>query len=152
MENSCYKDIVYKIIGCAMTVHQELRWALAEQIYQEALCMELHDNGIDCLREVEVKCYYKGRPLKKMYKMDILVGDVVVEVKSVSALLPEHRAQLCNYLRLTHKSIGLLINFCETNLKGERWVYDKVNNECFLVDRHMKPLNNYSLSLLNSNT
>ena len=141
MEKNNYKNIVYKIIGCAMTVHRELGWALAEQIYQEALCMELFDNDIEAQREVGIKCYYKKRPLKKMYKMDLLVGDIILEIKSVSALMPEHRAQLCNYLRLTHKPVGILINFGEPNLIGERWMYDETTNECFLVDRNMEPLN-----------
>lgn len=141
MEDSNYKNIVYKIIGCAMIVHRELGWALAEQIYQEALCMELFDNDIESQREVWIKCYYKKRLLKKMYKMDLLVGDVIVEIKSVSALMPEHRAQLCNYLRLTHKPVGLLINFGEVNLIGERWMYNETTNECFLVDRNMEPIN-----------
>ena len=135
-----YKEIVYKIIGAAMAVHTELRWGLLEQVYQEALHIELLDRGIDNQLEQEITVHYKHHTLDKKYKMDIVVGEIIVELKSVSKLLPAHRAQLCNYLRLTRKPVGLLINFGGKNLIGERWGYDKASNMCFLVDRNMLPI------------
>ena len=63
--------------------------------------------------------------MEKFYKMDIVVGDVVVELKSVEELNSAHRAQLFNYLRLTKKPIGLLINFGQPSLQGERYGYDE---------------------------
>ena len=123
-----------------MAVHSELSWGLLEAVYQEALHLELLDRGIDNLREQEVPVYYKSHVLDKMYKMDIVVDDIIVELKSVTKLAPEHRAQLCNYLRLTRKPLGLLINFGEKSLIGERWAYDKDTNECFIVDRKMDPI------------
>jgi hypothetical protein len=72
--------------------------------------------------------------------MDLVVGDVVVEMKSVSELITAHRAQLCNYLRLTQKPIGILLNFGEESLVGERWAYDKETNRCYVVDRNMQPV------------
>ena len=135
-----YKDIVYKIIGAAMTVHSELNWGLLEPVYQEAMHLELLDRGIDNQREKEIEIYYKHHILNKKYLMDIVVDDIIVELKSVTHLSPAHRAQLCNYLRLTRKPLGLLINFGEEDLKGERWAYDEDTNECFIVDRNMDPL------------
>ena len=75
--------------------------------------------------------------------MDIVVEDIIVELKSVREIVPAHRAQLCNYLRLTHKSVGLLINFGESSLVGERWVYDVETNDCFIVNREMNPISEY---------
>ena len=72
--------------------------------------------------------------------MDIVVDDIIVELKSVTSLVSGHRAQLCNYLRLTRKPLGLLINFGEESLIGERWAYDQSTNECFLVDKNMVPI------------
>ncbi len=135
-----YSDIVYKIIGASMAVHSELRWGLLEPIYQEALHLELSDRGIENQREQEITIQYKHHMLEKKYKMDIVVGDIVVELKSVAQLSAAHRAQLCNYLRLTRMPVGLLINFGEKDLMAERWVYDEKSNECFLVDRRMKPI------------
>lgn len=139
-DRSNFSALVYCIIGAAMEVHRVLDSRLPEPIYQEALYLELKDKGIESMREVEIKSYYKEHLLEKKYKMDFVVGDVVVELKSVSKLLPDHRAQLCSYLRLTKKPIGLLINFGEASLIGERWAYDEITNHCFLVDKNMNPI------------
>ena len=135
-----FANTVYHIIGAAMEVHSELSFGLLEPVYQEALHLELQERGIDNEREKEIKIYYKNHLLDKNYKMDIVVDDIIVELKSVSQLVPAHRAQLCNYLRLTKKPIGLLINFGEESLIGERWAYDEETNECILVDRNMDPV------------
>ena len=140
LELSKYSNKVYKIIGAAMAVHSELNWGLLEPVYQEALHLELLDCGIENEREKEIEVYYKKHLLNKKYKMDIVVDDIIVELKSVTSLAPAHRAQLCNYLRLTRKPLGLLINFGEESLIGERWAYDEDTNECFIVDRNMEPI------------
>lgn len=125
-----------------MMVHSEMGWGLLEPVYQEALHLELLDRGIVNERELEIPVYYKNHLLDKKYKMDIVVDDIIVELKSVTKLVSAHRAQLCNYLRLTRKPLGLLINFGEESLIGERWAYDEETNECFIVDRNMEPLSN----------
>ena len=136
-----YKDSVYEVIGAAMDVYNELGFGLRETVYQEALALELNSRGILCEREKEVHIYYKGEALKQFYKMDMLVeNDIIVETKGVVELCAEHRAQLFNYMRLTQKPIGLLINFGDyDNLYGERYVLDD-NNLCFRVDKNMMPL------------
>ena len=141
MDIKDYKDIVYKIIGSAMKVHDELGWGLLEPIYNEALHLELLDQGIDNEREEHLPCFYKHHQLEKYYQMDLVVGDIIVELKSVSELTPVHRAQLFNYLRLTKKPIGLLINFGQSYLQGERYAYCEYTNECLLLDRNMDVIN-----------
>ena len=131
-----------------MTVHSELGYGLLEPIYQEALHLELLDCGIANDREIEIPVYYKKHLLEKKYRMDILLDDIIVELKSVTNLVPAHRAQLCNYLRLTRKPLGLLINFGEESLIGERWAYDADTNECFIVDRNMEPIDEADYSYL----
>ena len=135
-----YKDTVYQIIGAAMNVHDELSWGLLEPIYNEALHLELLDNNIANEREKHLPCYYKHHQLEKYYQMDIMVGDVVVELKSVDELNSAHRAQLFNYLRLTRKPIGLLINFGQPSLQGERYGYNVETNECILLSKNMGPV------------
>jgi GxxExxY protein len=139
MDFKKYKDTVYQIIGAAMEVHSELNWGLLEPVYNEALHLELLDRDIDNEREKQLPCYYKHHKLEKFYQMDIVVGDVVVELKSVDELNSAHRAQLFNYLRLTKKPIGLLINFGQSSLQGERYGYDEETNECILLDKNMRP-------------
>ena len=144
---SKYANKVYKIIGAAMSVHSELGYGLLEPVYQEALHLELLDRGIANVREQEIEIYYKKHLLEKKYRMDIVVDDIIVELKSVNKLISAHRAQLCNYLRLTRKPLGLLINFGEKSLIGERWAYDKTTNECYVVDRNMEPIDDYEYLL-----
>lgn len=148
---SKYASKVYKIIGAAMTVHSELDYGLLEPVYQEALHLELLDRGIANDREIEIPIYYKKHLLEKKYRMDIVVDDIIVELKSVTKLIAAHRAQLCNYLRLTHKPLGLLINFGEESLVGERWAFNADNNECFVVDRYMNPIEDADYSYLLDN-
>jgi GxxExxY protein len=135
-----YKDIVYKIIGAAMRVHSELRWGLQEAVYNESLRLELIDNGMEAKSEEPILCHYKSHLLEKQYKMDLVVGDVIVELKSVQDIVPAHRAQLFNYLRLTHRPVGILINFGSTLLQGERYGYIEKTNECVLLDKNMNVL------------
>lgn len=142
---SVYATSVYKIIGAAMEVHQILSFGLLEPVYQEALQMELYLRKIDSKREQGIDIYYKGQMLTKKYKMDLVVDDIIIETKSVERLLPEHRAQLFNYLRLTHKPVGLLINFGEESLKAERWIYDEETNRCFLTDKNLQPISKIGL-------
>ncbi len=135
-----YKDAVYEIIGAAMDVHSELNWGLLEPVYNEALHLELLDRGIDSEQEKLLPCFYKHHQLEKFYKMDLVVDDVIVELKSVKELTSAHRAQLFNYLRLTQKPIGLLINFGQPSLQGERYAYIEETNECVLLDKNMNML------------
>lgn len=135
-----YSDVVYKIIGAAMKVHSELNWGLLEPLYNEALHLELKDRGIDNESEMPIACFYKHHKLEKTYRMDIVVDDVVVELKSVKELIPQHRAQLFNYMRLTKRPVGLLINFGQQSLQGERYAWIEETNECVLLDKDMNLL------------
>ena len=139
MDPKKYKDIVYKIIGAAMEVHNDMNWGLLEPVYNEALHLELLDRGIHNEREKALPCYYKHHLLEKHYQMDIVVDDIILELKSVSEINSAHRAQLFNYMRLTKKPIGLLINFGQESLQGERYAYYEDSNECILLDKNMEP-------------
>lgn len=132
-----YKSLVYKIIGAAMEVHSEMNYGLEEAVYNECLCLELEDRGIHGMPEQKLPVFYKGHLLNKHYRMDIVVDDIVVELKSVKELIPQHRAQLFNYLRITKKPVGLLINFGRESLQGERYAFIEETNECVLLDRNM---------------
>lgn len=135
-----YKDLCYNIIGAAMEVHRVRKYGLLESIYNECLHIELDDRGIENEPEQELCCYYKSHKLKKKFRMDIVVGDICVELKSAKEIIPAHRAQLFNYLRLTKKPVGLLINFGNKQLQGERYAYIEETNECVLMDKHMNLL------------
>ncbi|MFO8007796.1 MAG: GxxExxY protein [Candidatus Brocadiia bacterium] len=101
-----------QVIGAAMEVHRELGPGLLESVYEEALCHELSLRGTDFTRQVPVPIRYKGVSLGSDCRIDILVEDaVVLELKAVAEIQPVHEAQLLTYMRLSGKSVGLLLNF-----------------------------------------
>ena len=99
------------IIGSALEVHRELGPGLLESAYEECLAEELSIRGIDHRRQVPLPLKYRGRFLECGYRVDFVIGPVLVELKSVEQILPIHRAQLITYLRLARLSCGLLLNF-----------------------------------------
>ena len=124
------REQIYAIIGAAMEVHKVLKYGLQEQVYQEALAFELEDRNIPFEKEVHLPIQYKSHTLTKHYQMDfVCYEDVILELKSVEALTAEHRFQLFNYLRLTNKPYGLLINFGEKSLHVERYRYDAASDK-----------------------
>src|SRR5262245_14123672 len=104
MKAEIYKDEGYKLMGAAFEVYNDRGYGLGEEIHQECLEIELRLRGISFRPKQELTCYYKGHELRKCYIPDLLVfGCLVVELKAVSQLLPEHEAQLMNYLRISHQ-------------------------------------------------
>ena len=104
-------NVTGKIIGAAIEVHRALGPGLLESAYQECLSRELTLRGLSFLRQVVLPVVYKGVKIDCTYRLDFLVEDVVVEIKSVSAIEPVHEAQLLTYMKLGEWKLGLLINF-----------------------------------------
>jgi len=108
-----------RIIGTAIEVHRTLGPGLLESIYEEALCIEFEFRDIPFQRQVEVDVHYKGHVIKGQ-RLDVLVaGEVVVELKAVTALPDVATAQVLSYLKATGLKRALLINFgVPTLVKG----------------------------------
>lgn len=130
-----YMDI-YDVIGAAMEVHQTLGRGMAESIYQEALEMEMAENGLCVEREIILLCYYKEREMKKHYVVDFFYKGIIIELKSTEKICPEHRAQLINYMRISRQTKGLLINFGEKSLRVERYIYNEEDDDFILLTKH----------------
>lgn len=121
-----FKQECFDIIGACMELHRELGKGYSEAVYQQTLEIVFEEKGIPAEREVLLPIYFHGRKLEKIYKADFLVfGEIILELKAVSELLPEHRAQLINYLKITKKKVGLLVNFAKPSLQFERLVYEE---------------------------
>lgn len=114
---------MFAIIGSAMTVHNKLGKGLAEAIYQESLAIQLRRDGITVEEQKRIACWYDDVKLSAYYIADFYCSGIMIELKSAEAITPDHRSQLFNYMRLTHTHKGLLINFGETSLRAERFVY-----------------------------
>ncbi len=104
--------ISYLIIQAAIEIHKALGPGLLESAYRRCMIHELQARKLEFVSELIVPVRYKGLVLDGGYRLDLLIeGAVIVELKSLEVVLPVHRAQLLSYLRLTGKSLGLLINF-----------------------------------------
>ena len=114
---------MYDAIGVAMEVYNTLGRALDEHIYQEAFAVEAKLRGMDVEREKKLSLSYKGVELSKVFFADFCYKGVIIEFKSVEELAAVHRAQLLNYLRVSNNHRGILLNFGETNLHAERYLY-----------------------------
>ena len=112
-ENRIDNDTLTKqIIGAAIQVHRELGPGLLESAYEVYLCHELSLSGLKIERQKIIPISYKGIKLDAGYRLDLVVeGQVIVEVKAVSELLPVYEAQLLSYLKQAGGGRGLLINF-----------------------------------------
>ena len=119
-----YQDLTRKIIGCAMTVHSTLGAGFQEVIYQRALAVEFQYTGIHFEREKEMIIYYRNQNVGKRRADFFIENCVMLEIKAVSELKPEHKAQAINYLEAYQMEIGLLLNFGATRLEYNR-LYNK---------------------------
>jgi GxxExxY protein len=121
MDDFPFREECYRIIGCSMEVHKALGPGFLEAVYQEALALELAEADIPFVKEKVLDIHYKGKLLEKKYVADYMCfNEVIVELKAVESLSPDHLAQVLNYLKATGKKIGLLINFGSRSLQYKR--------------------------------
>ena len=107
------------IIGKAIEVHKALGPGLLESAYQECLYYELNEEGLNVEKQKPMPIVYKDVKLDHGYRIDLLVEDkVVIELKTVDALIDVHEAQILTYLKLGDYKLGLLINFKVSLLKN----------------------------------
>ena len=106
-----------RVIGAAMRVHSTLGPGFSEAVYQNALALEMTLEGIPFEREVKLEVHYRGE-LIGLYRADLLVaGVLILELKAVQVILPEHEVQVVNYLAATGLEQALLLNFGTRSLQ-----------------------------------
>ncbi len=111
-----HKELSERIIGCAIAVHRELGPGYLEAIYENALAHELGKQGIAFRRQQAFEVYYDAVKVRE-HRVDLLVEDaVVVELKSVEAVLPVHTAQAISTLKAARIKVGLLVSFNQSRL------------------------------------
>lgn len=119
------KEVCFDIVGAIYNVKNELGPGLNEKIYQEGLAIELALQKIDYEREKVVHPIYRGQAMNSTFVLDFYCkNSVIVELKSVSELNKEHRAQLFNYIHLVKPKAGILVNFAPLYAEIERYYYD----------------------------
>ena len=107
-----------QIVGAAMTVFNEWGAGLLESAY-EAGMKHLLEKGHKVERQKYLPIYWKNEKLEENYRMDLVVDDIIVELKACKFISNEHKRQLHNYMRLTKNTYGLLINFAEKQVFSE---------------------------------
>ncbi|MDD5676913.1 MAG: GxxExxY protein [Kiritimatiellae bacterium] len=112
MDGLIYKEEAFKIMGACFEVYKDKGCGFLEPVYQECLGIELMLQKIAFSPQKSLTLTYKGYQLKHAYEPDFICYEkIVVEIKAVSQLTDEHRAQVINYLCATGFKLGLLVNF-----------------------------------------
>ena len=133
---------MYKIVGCAMELYNELGYGYSERVYQECLSILCSEYGIPWEREKKLDMYFHQSMLKQKYYADfVCYGNIIVEIKAVDTLISEHRVQLFNYIRITDSPGGILINFGNPDrLTSEKYIFNSKRNSYENV-RNLEDLN-----------
>ncbi len=120
-----HEQITKSVIGCAFEVINELGAGFLESVYENALLLALQQKGLSAISQHPVKVMFRGECVGDFYA-DIFVEEkVIVELKAVKAIAPEHQAQIINYLNATGIEVGLLINFGNPKLEFKRFTRNK---------------------------
>ncbi|MDP3632884.1 GxxExxY protein [Phenylobacterium sp.] len=123
-ERVLYPDEVFAIQGAIFDVNREMGAGFLEAVYQECLALEFTARGIPFIASPPLELTYKGTTLRQAYMPDfVCYGRIIIELKATRDLVPEHRAQVINYLNATGMRLGLLVNFgCTPKARIERLI------------------------------
>ncbi|NUM76849.1 GxxExxY protein [candidate division KSB1 bacterium] len=118
------KDLVFRIIGCAMAVHNELGHGLREETYENSLALEFKYQGIEYSKQTRFPVYYRNEAVDEFIPDLVVEKRVIVDTKTVETIIDEHRGTMLNYLKITGLKVGLIINYKHRKLEWERLVLD----------------------------
>ncbi len=111
-EKVLYRAESYAIQGAIFDVYREMGCGFLEAVYQECLEKEFFKRGLSFRAQPELYLHYKGELLSQTYRPDFICHEkIILELKAVKEIAPEHQAQIMNYLKATGMKLGLLINF-----------------------------------------
>ncbi len=113
-------DLTYRIIGCAMRVHSALGPGPREKPYERALAIEFEEEGIEFTQQPCFPIFYRERPVGDCQPDFVVEDEIVVDCKSIASMGDNETGQVLNYLRITKKQVGLLLNFRNSSLEQKR--------------------------------
>jgi GxxExxY protein len=116
-----HQEITKTVIGCAFEVINELGAGFLESVYEKALLLALRQKGLSAIAQHPVKVMFRNECVGNFFADLFVEGKVIVELKAVKAITPEHQAQIINYLNATGIEVGLLINFGAPKLEYKRF-------------------------------
>ena len=115
-----HEELTEKILAACFEVANELGAGFLESVYEKALVIVLQETGLEVKAQVPVPVMFRGRTVGDFVADVMVAKKVMVELKAAKALLPEHQAQLINYLNATGIKVGLLVNFGNPRLEYKR--------------------------------
>ena len=122
MEND---SITERIIGICFEVHNELGNGYVEKVYENALRVALEEEGFQVKQQVSMAVWFRGVAVGEFFADLLVDNSIVIELKAVKRLQPEHQAQLINYLKTSGMTRGLLLNFGTTRLEVKRGTHTR---------------------------
>ncbi len=122
-----YMELTHNIIKCAFDVINELGSGFLESVYEKAMVIALAETGIFVEAQKPVTVHFRGKVIGNYYADLLIERKVLVELKAVKSLNPEHHAQVINYLNATCIEVGLLINFGNPKLEFKRFTRRKTS-------------------------
>lgn len=120
-----HEQITKNVIGCAFEVINELGAGFLESVYEKSMLLALQQKGLSATAQHPVKVMFRNVCVGDFYADILVEGKVIVELKAVKAIAPEHQAQIINYLNATGIEVGLLINFGNPKLEYKRFTRNK---------------------------
>jgi GxxExxY protein len=115
-----YGDLTHEIIGACFEVSRELGSGFLESIYENALVIALQDRGLAVQRQVPLSVQFRGHVVGQFQADMVVENAIILELKAVARITPQHKAQLINYLNATGLDVGLLLNFGTPKLQLAR--------------------------------
>ncbi|MGZ0656799.1 GxxExxY protein [Coraliomargarita sp. W4R53] len=120
MDETGVEELIYKVIGAAMTIHSEIGYGLREKTYERALVVELQHLGIQFSQQSSYPVIYRDVKIDE-YVPDLEVEDaLIVDAKTIENIGDYELGQMLTYLRITHKTTGLIINFKHPSLQWRK--------------------------------
>jgi GxxExxY protein len=116
-----HAEITDAVIGCSFDVINELGSGFLESVHEKALLLALRQRGLTVESQKPLNVFFRGVCVGDFYADLVVDGKVIVELKAVKTLLPEHQAQIINYLKATGIEVGLLINFGNPRFEFRRF-------------------------------
>ncbi|MGB7922141.1 MAG: GxxExxY protein [Pyrinomonadaceae bacterium] len=119
-ESLLHEELTDKILGACFEVAHELGAGFLESVYEKALMVALVQKGLHVEAQVNLTVKFRGVIVGEFFADILVENKLIIELKSVSSLRPEHQAQVLNYLKATGINVGLLVNFGNPKLEYRR--------------------------------
>ena len=119
-ETRLHTEVTEAVIGCVFDVIKELGSGFLESVYEKALLLALKQKGLSAVAQQPLSVMFRGDNVGEFFADLVVEQKVLVELKAVKALIPEHQSQLINYLHASDMEVGLLINFGNPKLEIKR--------------------------------